>query len=119
VTSPVFYYTPHSKIWLPPDADAPEVAKQLINTPKIMVTICWNTFGIHVRTALPEKTSFDAGYFIDNVLRPTEELPVMQAAATKKQTLVVHMDNSPIHKSKAAVQKIPSIRVKIAPHPPY
>jgi transposase len=29
------------------------------------------------------------------------------------------MDNSPMHKSKAAIQKIASMRVKIAPHPPY
>jgi histone-lysine N-methyltransferase SETMAR len=43
----------------------------------------------------------------------------MQAAATKKQTLVVQMDNSPIHKSKAAIQKIASMRVKVAPHSPY
>jgi hypothetical protein len=114
-----FYYTTHSKVWLPPDADAPEVAKQLINTPKSMVTMFWNTFGIHVLTALPEKTSFDGGYFIDNVLKPCQEFPVMQAAATKKQTLIVHMDDSPIDKSKADIQKIASMRVKIAPHPPY
>jgi histone-lysine N-methyltransferase SETMAR len=113
------YYTSHSKIWLPTDADAPEVAKQLINPAKIMVTIFWNPYGIHVLSALPEKTSFDAGYFIDNGLSPIEEFPVMQAAATKKQTLIVHMENSPIHKSKAAIQKIASVRVKIAPHPPY
>jgi hypothetical protein len=85
------------------------VAKQLINTPKILVTIFWNPCGIHLLTALPEKTLFDAGYFIDNALRPIEELPVMQATATKKQTLVVHMDNSPIHKSKAAIEKIASM----------
>jgi hypothetical protein len=41
-----FYCTPYSKIWLPADADTPEVAKQLINTPKIMITIFWNPFGI-------------------------------------------------------------------------
>jgi hypothetical protein len=34
-----FYVMSHSKIWLPRDADTAEVAKQLINTPKMMVTI--------------------------------------------------------------------------------
>jgi hypothetical protein len=114
-----FYYTPHSKIWLPADANTPEVAKQLINTPKIMITIFWNPFGIQVLAALPEKTLFDAEYFIDYVLTPIEELPAMCAAATQKQTLVIHMDNSPMHKSKAASQKIASLRLKIAPRPPY
>jgi hypothetical protein len=36
-----FYYTPNRRIWLPPDAETPEVARQLINTPKIMVTVFW------------------------------------------------------------------------------
>jgi hypothetical protein len=112
-----FYYTSHSKIWLPADADMPEVAKRLINTPKIMITIFWNPFGIQVLVALPERTSFDAEYFIDYVITPIEELPAMRAAVTQKQTFVIHMDNSLIHKSKAAIQKIASLRLKIAPHP--
>jgi hypothetical protein len=40
-------------------------------------------------------------------------------AASQNQKLVIHMDNSPIHKSKVASQKIPSMRVKLVPHPPY
>jgi hypothetical protein len=114
-----FYYISHSKIWLPADADTPEVAKQLINTSKIIITIFWNPFGIQVLAMFPEKTSFDAEYFIDYVLTPIEELPAMCAAVTQKQTLVIHMDNSLIHKSKAAIEKIASLRLKIAHHPPY
>jgi hypothetical protein len=82
-----FYYTLHSKIWLPADADMPEVAKQLINTPKSMITIFWNPFDIQVLATLPEKTSFDAEYFIDYVLTTVEELPAMHAAVTQKQPL--------------------------------
>jgi hypothetical protein len=91
----------------------------LINTPKAIVTIFWNPFGIHVLAALPEKTSSDAGYFVNYVLTPIEELPVMYTAACQKQKLVIHIDNSPIYKSKAAIQKSASMRVKIAAHPPY
>jgi hypothetical protein len=43
----------------------------------------------------------------------------MRAAATQKQTLIIHLDNSPIHRSKAAIQKIASLQLKIAAHPPY
>jgi histone-lysine N-methyltransferase SETMAR len=43
----------------------------------------------------------------------------MHTAASQKQKLVIHMDNSPIHKPKVAIQKIVSMRVKLAPHPPY
>jgi hypothetical protein len=94
------------------------VVKLLINTLE-MITICWNQFGIHVLVALPEKTSFDAEYLLDYALSPTEELPVMHADAIQKQTFVIHRDNSPIHTSKAALHKIASIWVKIAPHLPY
>jgi histone-lysine N-methyltransferase SETMAR len=114
-----FYVTPHSKIWLPCDADMPEVARQLINTPKVMVTIFWNSFGIHVLAELSEKTSFDAGYFVDYVLTRIEELPIMHTAVSQKEKLIIHTDNSLIHKSRAAIQKIKSMPVKLAPHPPY
>jgi hypothetical protein len=95
------------------------VAKQLINIPQIMITIFWNPFGIQVLAALPEKTSFDAEYFINYVLTPIEELSAMRAAVTQKQTLVIYMDNSQIYESKAAIQKIASLRLKIVPHSLY
>jgi histone-lysine N-methyltransferase SETMAR len=84
-----------------------------------MITIFWNPFGSQVLSAIPEKTSFDAKYFIDYVLIPIEELSAMRAAVTQKQTFVIQMDNSPMHKSKVALQKIASLRLKIATHPPY
>jgi histone-lysine N-methyltransferase SETMAR len=84
-----------------------------------MITIFWNPFGIQVLAALPEKTSFDAECFIDYVFTRIEELSAMHAAVTQKQTLLIHMGNSPLHKSKAAIQKIASLGLKIAPHPPY
>jgi histone-lysine N-methyltransferase SETMAR len=114
-----FYVTSHSKILLPCDADTPEVARQLINKLKVMVTIFWNPFGIYVLAALQEKTSFDAEYFVDYVLTQIEELSVMHTTVSQEQKLVIHMDNSPIHKSKATIQRIASMRVKLAHHPPY
>jgi hypothetical protein len=79
------------------------VAKRLINTPKMMITIFWNPFGIHVFAAVHEKTSFDAEYCLNYVLTPIEEFPVMLAAVIQKKTFVIHLDNLPIHKSKAAI----------------
>jgi hypothetical protein len=84
-----------------------------------MITIFWNPFGIQVLDVFPEKTSFDAEYFIDYVLTPIQKLSAMRAVVTQKQTLVIHMDNSPMHKSKAAFQKIAFLRLKIATNPPY
>jgi hypothetical protein len=81
------------------------VVKRLINTSKMMITIFWNPFGIHILAALPEKTSFDAEYFFDYALILIEELSVMHVAAIQEQTLVIHMDNLPIHKSKPLFKK--------------
>jgi hypothetical protein len=95
------------------------VAQRLINAPKIMITIFWNSFRIHVLAALLEKTSFDAECFLDYVLASTEELRMMHAAEIQKQALIIYVDNSLVHKSKAAIQRIASWRVKISPHPPH
>jgi hypothetical protein len=43
-----FYYTSHWKLWIPPDVEDPEVARQLIATAKPMITIFWAVSGIHV-----------------------------------------------------------------------
>jgi hypothetical protein len=49
-----------------------------------MVTIFWNPFGIYVLAALPEKTSFDAEYFVDYVLTQIEEPSVMHTAVSQE-----------------------------------
>jgi hypothetical protein len=75
-----FYYTPNSRIWLPPDAETPEVAQRLINMPNIMVMVFWNPSGLYVNRFLERGTSFNSSYFIDYVLSDIECLPVLQTA---------------------------------------
>jgi hypothetical protein len=76
--SPGFYYTPNSKIWLAPDAETPEVARQMINTLKVMVTIFWNPSGLYVNKFLEIGTSFNFPYFTEYALSDVERLPVRQ-----------------------------------------
>jgi hypothetical protein len=71
-----------------------------------MITIFRTPFGIRVLATFPKKTSFNAEYFLDYLLTPIEELPVMEGAVIHGQTLVIQMGLSPIHMSKAAVQKV-------------
>jgi hypothetical protein len=70
---------------LPRHVDNPQMAGQLIDMPNLMVTMFWNPFGIHVLAALPEKTSYDAGHFVDYLLAPIAELPVMHMTASQNQ----------------------------------
>jgi hypothetical protein len=73
------YYTPHSKIWLPTDTDTPEVATPFINTPTTVITTFWDSIGMQILAALPEKTLFGAEYFINYVLTPMKNhLPCMR-----------------------------------------
>jgi hypothetical protein len=85
-----FYYPANSGIWLPPDAETPEVARQLINTPKIMVTVFWNPTGLSVNRLLENSTSFNSAYFIEYVIGDIEYLPALQSAIGQKKRVVLH-----------------------------
>jgi transposase len=113
-----FYFTPKRKLWLPPDADAPQVARQLINTPKVMVTLFWNPWGIYVSNALVGE-SFNAEYFVEHILNQVHLLQIVTAARTQKKRFILHMDNSPIHKARVVKAKLAQMPVYLAPHPPY
>jgi hypothetical protein len=72
-----FYYTANSRIWLPPDAEIPEVARRLMNTPKIMVTVFWNPTGLSVNRLLESGTSFNYVYFSYYVISDIKGLPAL------------------------------------------
>jgi hypothetical protein len=81
-----FYFTLHRKIWLPPDADVPEVARRLINTPKGMVTLFWNLTGIHASNVLVGD-SFTAEHFVKHVLNPIHLLSIVAIAHKQKKKI--------------------------------
>jgi hypothetical protein len=72
-----FHYTPHQKLWMPPDVDAPGVSRRLIATPKLMFTIFWGISGIHVTDSRPPSRSFESASFIDHILNGFQTLPVL------------------------------------------
>jgi hypothetical protein len=47
-----FYMNGYQKLWLRHDTEAPEVTRRLINTPKVIITLFWNTSGLHVSNLL-------------------------------------------------------------------
>jgi hypothetical protein len=75
-----FYRKLNSRIWLPPDAEKPEVARQLINILKIRVTVFWNPGGLYVNRFLESGTSVNSAYFAEYVLGDVELLPALQTA---------------------------------------
>jgi hypothetical protein len=115
----LFYYTERDSIWLPPDVEAPEVARRLINTPKIMVTVFWNLTGIHVFDCLPKDRSFNAAYFIGHIFSKIEKMPDVRAAMSEQQKVVLHMDDLSIYSSKAVIERIEAISFEFPPDSPY
>jgi transposase len=113
-----FYINEHQKSWLAPNSDSQEVARRRINTPKMIVTLFWNISGLHVSNFLAGE-SFDADYFTRNVLIPIHHLPIVDVAHTQKKRLILHMDNSLMHKSKVTKAKLSQMPVRLAPHPSY
>jgi hypothetical protein len=92
-----FYVNEHQKLWLAPDLDPPEVARRRIKIPNVIVISFGNILGLHVSTFLAGE-SFDANYFVRNVLTPITHLPIVDVAHKQKKLFILHMDNSPIHK---------------------
>jgi hypothetical protein len=81
--SSFFYVDDHQKLWLPPDSEAPEVNRCLISRPKVMITLFWNTSGLHVSNFLAGE-SLKAEYFVRNNMHRIHLLPIVSIA--HKQT---------------------------------
>jgi hypothetical protein len=115
-----FDYNPKCRLWLPPDVDAPQVARQIINinTPKVMVTLFWNPWGVYVSNAVLSE-SCNADDFVRHMLQPIHSLQIVAVAYKEEKKFILHIDNSPIHKAKVAKAKLSQIRIHLAPHPPY
>jgi hypothetical protein len=99
---------------MPPDVDTPEVARRLINTPNLMITVFWNVSGIHLIDYVPSSESFNSSHFIEQILPTIAGLPARHAAVRQRKAFVLHMDNSPIHESKAVMETMASIPVQLA-----
>jgi hypothetical protein len=99
------YYTPHRRLWIPPDVEALEVAQQLLVTQKLMITIFWGVSGIHMIDYLPPSPSFDSACFVDHILYDFNALPIISGALRQKKLSVIRIDNSPIHKTKYRCKK--------------
>jgi transposase len=53
------------------------------------------------------------------MLSDIESLPVLQTAVQQKRKFVLHMDNSPVHKSRAVTERVASLRLVLTLYPPY
>jgi hypothetical protein len=91
-----------------------EVARRLIDTLNLMVTIFWNVSGIHVIDYVPSGESFNSAHFIEQILPGIASLPAQHDEVRRKKASAFQMDNRPIHKSKAVMDVMTNIPVQLA-----
>lgn len=115
-----FYYTfePTSK-WVRDGMPVGTRVRRTLGTPKIMVVIFWTIHGIRAIDFIDQGMSFNSEYFINNVLMPISQSESFIAAKKQKQKYIIHMDNSPIHKSAACQSFLSEKGFSVPPHPPY
>jgi hypothetical protein len=64
-----FYLCPdHELIWLAPGEMDPERERHMIQSPKSMIAVAWNTSGFHVLAAQPRGAKFNASYYTNEIL---------------------------------------------------
>lgn len=105
--------------WLPEDEDNPEYERSKIQLEKMMLTIIWNPYDFYIVDFLPEGTSFNSTYFIDNILNPLNEQRLNIWHESDQRNIILHLDNCRVHNSKVSMKKINELGFSRAPHPPY
>jgi hypothetical protein len=95
------------------------VARQVINIniPKVMVTLFWNPWGVHMSKALLSE-SFNADYFVRHILQPIHSLQIVAVAHKQKKKSILQMDDGRIHKATVAKAQLSQMAIHFAPHPP-
>jgi hypothetical protein len=73
------------------------VARQLINTPRVIATVFWDPSGLYVGRFLESGTSFNDTYFTEYVFSDVEHLSALQTALQQKKKVFFHLENSFIH----------------------
>jgi hypothetical protein len=63
----------HELIWFAPEEVVPEREQHIIQSPKLMITVVWNTKRFHVIEAPSKCTEFNASYYITEILEWIKE----------------------------------------------
>jgi transposase len=74
--------------------------------------------GLHVNDFLADE-SFNADYIVRNVLTPIYILPIVAVTHEQKKQFIININNSQMHKSKIAKEKLSKIPIHVSPHPLY
>jgi histone-lysine N-methyltransferase SETMAR len=107
--------TDHEQVWLRGEEQPTERPRNIIQDPKMMVTIAWNPPEFHLLDALPKGNTFNAEYYRVNLL--TELLPLHPQVDERKP--VIHADNARTHIARKFRAFCEENLLRLAAHPAY
>ena len=112
-----YEYNYHQK-WIAPSEKVPQIPKVMKTSKKVMLTIFWNPHGFLVVDCLPKGETFNAHYYINNILGKLSQIGT-GFPDTEERRLTVHADNARPHTAKVTTRYMACNGMKRAPHPPY
>jgi hypothetical protein len=108
--------TDHELIWLASGEMVPERGRQIIQSPKSMINVAWNSSGFHVLASLPKGAKFNAGYHTNEI--PEGITKWRDVHRTKRtRSLMVHADGARPHTARASLEYLEANWMEKAPYP--
>ena len=110
--------TDHERIWLTPGEPVPGRERHMIQSPKLTITVVWNTSGFHVVAALPKGLKFNAECDTRGILQEILNWREEQGVGSTRK-LSVHADNARFQTAKVSMDFLEANSMNKAPHPAY
>jgi hypothetical protein len=84
-----------------------------------MLNAFFNSRSFVVVCLLPQGTTFNAAFFIAQVIAPLHQLHSLATADETRRTVPLHFDNSPCDTTQLVTDDITLFRCQRVPYPPY
>jgi histone-lysine N-methyltransferase SETMAR len=104
--------------WAKPGEARKEFVKRKTGDPQVMLTAVFSGQRMWLLSYMCAPLTMDSGMFIFSVVDKLDE-EFTRKWGEKRETVLVHMDNAPAHRSKAVQARLLKMNATALPHPPY
>jgi len=121
--STVYDYDPETKLqssqWKNPGSPRPKKARMQKSKLKTMLVYFFDQERIIHREFVPPGMTVNADFYCDVLRRLRENVRRKRPQKWQNQTLIIHRDNAPAHRSFKVSQFLAKNNMTVIPHPPY
>ncbi|KAA6401572.1 MAG: putative mariner transposase C9 mutant [Streblomastix strix] len=108
----------NDSMWLEKGTEPPTKSRQKIGVEKVIISVFWNTTRVWLIDQLPEKTTLNVEYYIDNVLQRFDYL-LDPDSNLEPGSMTLHVDNAPVHRCQKVKAWVSGSLFTESKHPPY